>query len=261
MGRGSVVALTGVLLLAASGTLYPQDASKPAEDPQKVVGTVEMILGFTLMALAPSLIVVVTSFTRIVIVLSFLRRALGAAEIPPTSVVTGLALALSIAVMTPTIGAIKRDAVDPYSNPAAGAAKLSQSDAIGKAELHVRGFMFQYARVSDIRLFLDHRGIQKSDLTQADVPTDVLVPAFVISELRRAFIMGFAVFLPFLIIDMVVATTLTSMGMVFLPPTLISLPFKILLFILVDGWHLVVGSLLQSYSGDPSAFLGMRGLA
>jgi flagellar biosynthetic protein FliP len=252
--RGAIGVTTALSLFAATGTLFAQD--KSGDEPHKFMSAVEMVLGVTLMALAPSLIVLVTSFTRIVVVLSFLRRAIGAAEIPPTSVITGLALALSITVMAPTAGAIKRDAVDPYT-----AQKVSQSDALARAETHLRGFMFNFARVSDIRLFLDQRGITKSDLTQADVPTDVLVPAFVISELRRAFIMGFAVFLPFLIIDMVVASTLLSTGMIMMPPALISMPFKILLFVLVDGWHLVVGSLLQSYSMPETSALFTWGWA
>ncbi len=235
--------MTGAWVLVAAGALFSQDQARPQEDPQKMAGLMETALGLSLMALAPSLVVLVTSFTRIVIVLSFLRRALGAVEIPPTIVVTGLSLALSIAVMSPTLGDIKRDAVDPYSQK-----KLSSSDAASKAEGHLRQFMFNFARVSDIRLFLDHRGGARSELTQADVPTDVLVPAFVISELRRAFIMGFAVFLPFLVIDLVVGASLVSTGMILMPPALISLPFKILLFVLVDGWHLMVGSLLQSYA-------------
>jgi flagellar biosynthetic protein FliP len=250
-GRLGVIVLAGGLLFASAGTLLAQDGSK--DDPNKTMSAVEMVLGLSLMALAPMLILMVTCFARIVIVLCFLRRAIGAVEIPPTTVVTGLAIALSLSVMAPTIGAIKKDAVDPYTAPQMN---ISRADALGRAEVHIRKFMFQYARVADIRLFLDQRGIQKNELTQADVPTDVLVPAFVISELRRAFIMGFAIFLPFLIIDLVVASTLMSMGMVVLTPTLVSLPFKILLFILVDGWHLVVGSLLQSYSDGSTAWLG-----
>lgn len=255
-GRLGAIVRAAALLFATAGTLIAQDGSK--DDPRQTMGSIEMVLGLALMALAPMLILMVTCFARIVIVLCFLRRAIGAVEIPPTSVVTGLAVALSLSVMAPTIGAIKRDAVDPYTAPQA---TMSRADALGRAETHIRKFMFSYARVADIRLFLDQRGIQKSDLTQADVPTDVLVPAFVISELRRAFIMGFALFLPFLIIDLVVASTLLSMGMVVLTPTLVSLPFKILLFILVDGWHLVVGSILQSYSEGPSAWLGCMGWA
>lgn len=261
MRRSAIVALTGAWLLAATGALFSQDQSRAPDDPQKFMSAVEMMLGITLMALAPSLILMVTCFTRIVIVLSFLRRALGAVEIPPTSVITGLAVALALAVMAPVFGAIKRDAVDPYTAPKTDPSKISQSEAVSRAELHVRGFMFNYARVADIRLFLDHRGVKKSELTQADVPTEALVPAFVLSELRRAFVMGFALFLPFLIIDMVVASTLLSMGMIAVPPMLVSLPFKILLFILVDGWHIIVGSLLHSYTAEPSACLALRMVA
>jgi flagellar biosynthetic protein FliP len=184
-----------------------------------------------------------TSFTRIVIVLSFVRRALATQDLPPNQVVIGLSLILTFMVMAPAVKEIKEQALLPYMN-----AEITQRTAFKRAIEPLRKFMFTQTRTKDLKLFLD---ITKTPLPQnpkkSDIPTEVLVPSFVISELRRAFIMGFAIFLPFLIIDLVVASTLISMGMLVLPPILISLPFKILLFVLVDGWHLIVGSIVQSF--------------
>lgn len=223
---------------------------KPQAEPEEAMSTVRLIVTIAVLSVAPALLMLLTSFTRIVIVLSFLRRAFAAQDIPPGHVVTGLAVLLTIVVMAPTYSAIKKDALDPYTAEKEED-RISQDEALERAEYHARQFMFRYARVKDIRLFLGLRGDVPRQLTQADVPTDVLVPAFVISELRRAFIMGFAMFLPFLIIDMLVASGLLSLGMLFVPPVIVSLPFKVLLFILVDGWHLVIGSLLQSFEVEP----------
>jgi flagellar biosynthetic protein FliP len=226
-----------------------QEWFKRDADPDKVVTTVEVLLIFTVLALAPSILVLLTSFTRIVIVLSFVRRALGTQDLPPNQVIVGLSLILTFLVMTPTITAIKRDAIDPYTveNPKE---RITQKEAFSRSAAHLRTFMFQHARVEDLTLFMDITKQPRNPSggwTEADVPTEVLIPSFVISELRRAFLMGFALFLPFMVIDMVVSSILISMGMIVLPPILISLPFKILLFVLVDGWHLVVGSLVQSF--------------
>jgi flagellar biosynthetic protein FliP len=223
---------------------------KDAPKPENISTTLEIVLAITVLSLAPAILVMMTSFTRIVIVLSFVRRALGTQELPPNQVITGLSLFLTFMVMTPTFTAIKRDALDPYtaSNPAQ---QISQPLAFERAEGHLREFMFQQARVQDIRLFMDitkqPRPAEGKAWMTDDVPTTVLIPSFMISELRRAFIMGFALFLPFLVIDLVISASLISMGMMVLPPFLISLPFKILLFVLVDGWHLVIGSLVQSF--------------
>lgn len=229
------------------GVLPTTDFFKREDNPKKVVTTIEVLLMFTILSLAPAIVVMMTSFTRIVIVLSFVRRALATQELPPNQVITSLSLILTFMVMMPTLQAIKRDALDPYTTEDA-AKQISQKEALGRTMTHMRTFMFKYARVKDIRLFLEARGINKQEITETDVSTDVLISAYVLSELRRAFIMGFAIFLPFMIIDMVVASTLISMGMLVLPPILISLPFKILLFVLVDGWYLVIGSLVQSFN-------------
>jgi flagellar biosynthetic protein FliP len=236
---------------AKPGLLPTTDLLDSKDDPAKAASTLKLILGIAVLAVAPAVLMLLTSFTRIVVVLCFLRRAMAAPDIPPTSVVMGLSFLLTIVVMSPTFGAIKRDALDPYGaeDPKA---RITQVEAFDRATHHMRQFMFRFARVKDIRLFLAMRGTVQDELTQADVPTDALVPAFVISELRRAFVMGFALFLPFLIIDLLVASGLLSMGMVFLPPTAVSLPFKVLLFVLVDGWHLVIGSLMQSFAAGPT---------
>jgi flagellar biosynthetic protein FliP len=223
---------------------------KDAPKPENISTTLEIVLAITILSIAPALLVMMTSFTRIVIVLSFVRRAIGTQELPPNQVITGLSLFLTFMVMTPTFTAIKKDALDPYTstNPSQ---QITQSVAFGRAEAHLREFMFKQARVQDVRLFMDvtkqPRPKDGQRWMQEDVPTTVLIPSFMISELRRAFIMGFALFLPFLVIDLVVSASLISMGMMVLPPFLISLPFKILLFVLVDGWHLVIGSLVQSF--------------
>ena len=231
------------------GLIPTPDWIKRDGDPDKVVTTVQMFVLFTVLALAPSILVLLTSFTRIVIVLSFVRRALALQDLPPNQVVVGLSLILTFLVMTPTITAIKQDSVDPYLARDARA-RITQREAVDRGVAHLRAFMSNHARGEDVTLLMQLTKQPKKEQgwTLADVPTTVLVPAFVMSELRRAFLMGFALFLPFLVIDLVVAAILVSMGMIMLPPMLISLPFKILLFILVDGWQLVVGSLVKSFN-------------
>jgi flagellar biosynthesis protein FliP len=261
--RGFAALATAVLVTAASGAAWAQDKTPsrgPLVDlrkevtegtkPENVSTTLEIVFLLTVLSLAPALLVMVTSFTRIVVVLSFVRKAVGTQESPPNQVLTGLALILSFMVMTPTFQAIKRDALDPYTTPDK-AKQITQAQAFDKAAEHLRIFMFKQVRGKDLALFMEITKQPKREggWLQADVPTTVLIPSFVISELRRSFIMGFALFLPFLVIDLVVSAALISMGMMVLPPFFVSLPFKLLLFILVDGWHLVVGSLVQSFYG------------
>lgn len=230
--------------------LDPHRILREAKDPQHVSATIEIVFLLTVLSLAPALLVMVTSFTRIVIVLSFVRRAIGTQELPPNQVITGLALLLTFMVMSPTFGAIKRDALDPYTSPDRSK-QIPQAVAFDRAAGHLRAFMFQHVRRQDVALFmqLTNQPVREGGWEESDVPTEVLVPSFVISELRRAFIMGFALFLPFVVIDLVVSAALISMGMLVLPPVFVSLPFKILLFVLVDGWHLVVGQLVRSFHG------------
>ncbi len=212
-----------------------------AKTPQDVALSLQIILVLTVLSLAPAILILMTSFTRIVIVLAFLRQALGTQQVPPNQVLVGLALFLTFFTMQPTFNLIDKESLTPYL-----AGKLSTSEAFKKGEGPLRQFMFKQTREKDLALFV---ALSKSSRprTPADISTWVLIPAFVISELKKAFEMGFIIFIPFLVIDMVVSSVLMSMGMLMLPPVLISLPFKILLFIMVDGWNLIVRSIALSF--------------
>ena len=210
-------------------------------DPANVFSTVKIILALTVLSLAPAFLILLTSFTRIVIVLSFLRTALATQQTPPNQVLIGLALFLTLFIMSPTLSQVNEQALQPYLQ-----GKMTQSQALTAAVGPFKTFMAKQTREKDLKLFLDYRG-QAKPANIADIPLSTLVPAFTISELKTAFQMGFMVFLPFLVIDMIVASALMAMGMMMVPPVMISLPFKILLFVLVDGWYLVVESLLKSY--------------
>ena len=206
------------------------------------VNAVEILLAIGALSIVPAALFTLTGFTRIIIVLGFIRTGLGTPTAPPNQVLVGIALFLTIFVMAPTFNQIKVDAFDPLQK-----GEITQKVAFKRAEVPMREFMFDQTREKDISLFVSLAKIKDVE-TRADVPTYVLIPAFVISELKTAFQIGFLIFLPFLIIDLVVASTLMSMGMMMLPPIFISLPFKILLFVLVDGWNLVTRSLVESFS-------------
>lgn len=208
---------------------------------QQTSTSLQILLLLTVLSLAPAILMLMTSFTRIIIVLSFVRNALGTQQLPPNQVLVGLALFLTFFIMEPTWNQINTNAVQPYLKN-----QITQTEAITKAEEPLRSFMFKQTREKDLELFV---GLSKMERpkTYHDVPTYVLIPAFVISELKTAFQMGFAIFIPFMVIDMIVSSTLMSIGMMMLPPMMISLPFKLLLFVLVDGWHLVVQSLVTSF--------------
>ncbi len=212
-----------------------------AKNPQDVAMSIQILLVLTVLSLAPAILIMTTSFTRIIIILSFLRQGLATQQVPPNQVLIGLALFLTFFTMQPTFERIDQDAVTPYL-----AGKLGTAEAFKKAEDPLRQFMFKQVREKDLALFV---ALSKSSRprTPADISTWVLIPAFVIGELKKSFEMGFIIFVPFLIIDMVVASVLMSMGMLMLPPVLISLPFKILLFIMVDGWNLIVRSIALSF--------------
>ncbi len=212
------------------------------EDPESLVGFLQLLLVMALLTLAPAFVILMTSFTRIVIVLSFTRNAMATQQIPPNQVSIGLALFLTFFVMQPTIEVINETAVQPYLD-----GEIEQEAALEVGAEPLKEFMFYHTREKDLALFVNMADIDAPE-TQEDVPLFALVPAFVISELKTAFQMGFMLYVPFLIIDMVVASTLMSMGMFMLPPVIVSMPFKLLLFILVDGWHLVVSSLLDSFN-------------
>jgi flagellar biosynthetic protein FliP len=211
------------------------------DDPQQVSTGVQLLVLLTVLTLAPSIIVLATSFTRIVIVLSLLRNAIGTPTIPPNQVVIGLSLLLSFFIMAPVYNEINDQAIQPYLNN-----QISQEVAIDAIEQPVRRFMFEQTRPKDIELFLELSNEPQPE-TIDDIPTIALLPAFVISELRVAFTMGFVLYIPFVIIDMVISSILLAMGMMMLPPSMISLPFKLLLFIMADGWYLITRSLAMSF--------------
>lgn len=213
-----------------------------ADNPQDISTSLQILLLLTVLSLAPALLIMVTSFTRIIIVLAFIRNALGTQQIPPTQVLIGLALFLTFFVMAPVFGQINDDAIKPYT-----AEQISFDQAYERASNPIRDFMFKQTREKDLSLFV-HLAKLDQPRTRADVPTYVVIPSFIISELRAAFIIGFLIFIPFLIIDMVVASILMSMGMLMVPPVMISLPIKILLFVLVDGWHLVTRALVMGFN-------------
>ncbi|MEA4889093.1 MAG: flagellar type III secretion system pore protein FliP [Clostridiaceae bacterium] len=204
--------------------------------------SIKIIIWLTVLSLAPSILIMMTGFTRIVIVLTFVRNAIGLQQTPPNQVIVGLALFLTFFFMAPVVDEIKTNAYDPYT-----AGQLTQQEAIDEAIKPLHTFMAKQTYDRDLDLFMSMAGIQ-SVPTAADIPLHVLIPAFVTSELKRAFQIGFFIFIPFLVIDMIVASTLMSMGMMMLPPTVISLPFKILLFVLVDGWDLVIKTLFNSFA-------------
>jgi len=211
------------------------------QNPQGMDSALKIVLLMTVLSLAPAFLILLTSFTRIVIVLGFLRQAIGANQAPNNQIIIGLALFLTLVVMSPVMNRMNEDALQPFMNE-----EMSQGEAFAKAQIPLKEFMLGQVREKDVALFLDLTRTEAPD-SPADLPMLVVIPSFVLSELKTAFQMGFVLFIPFLIIDMVVASVLMSMGMMMLPPVLISLPFKILLFVLVDGWFLIVKSLVQAF--------------
>ncbi|MCG7407482.1 flagellar type III secretion system pore protein FliP [Paenibacillus sp. ACRRX] len=209
---------------------------------QSGVTSMSLVLLITVLSLAPAILILMTSFTRIVIVLGFVRTSLGTQQMPPNQVLIGLALFMTLFVMSPTLGQVNEVALQPYLK-----GEITQTAALEKAAVPMKKFMFSHTREKDLLLFMKYTKTEKPK-SYEDIPITVLVPAYAISELKTAFQMGFMIFIPFLVVDMVVASTLMSMGMMMLPPVMISLPFKILLFVMVDGWYLVVKSLLMSFN-------------
>lgn len=206
--------------------------------------SMKMVLVLTLISLAPFLLVMVTSFTRIIVVLHFVRSALGTQTSPPNQVLVGIALFLTLFIMAPVMTQVNSECIQPFDR-----GELTQEEALNAGLKPVRKFMFEQTNRKDIRLFMEieKKSNNVSVENEDEIPTLVLIPAFMISELRTAFIIGFLIYLPFIVIDMVVASTLMSMGMMMLPPTTISMPFKILLFVLADGWNLVIGQLVKTF--------------
>ncbi len=240
-----------IILLVVGATVEAQDKALPipkvsveigkATKPDDVAVTLQILFLMTILSLAPAILILTTAFTRIVVVLHFLRQAMGTQQVPPAQVLIGLAMFLTFFVMAPTWSRVNTEALQPYMN-----SSITLQEAVDKGVVPMREFMLRQTREEDLALFVKLANVDKPQ-TRADVPLHALIPAYAISELRIGFQIGFLLFIPFLVIDMVISSILLSMGMMMLPPVLISLPFKILLFVLVDGWHLVVRSLLDSF--------------
>ncbi|MCS7257192.1 MAG: flagellar type III secretion system pore protein FliP [Thermomicrobium sp.] len=235
--------LTSACAMTANmGSTQIQVQSQAANgSDNSVAAGLELVFLLTLVSLLPTILIVMTSFTRIVIVLSFVRSAIGVPQLPPNQVLIGLSLFLTVFVMAPTWQAINRDALQPYLR-----GEIDQRTAFERGLQPLRDFMFRQTRERDIALFMDLGNLPRPR-NPDEVPTWVLVPAFILSELKTAFTMGFVLFIPFLVIDLIVSSTLMAMGMIMVPPVVISLPFKLLLFVMVDGWDLLVRSLVASF--------------
>lgn len=209
--------------------------------PEEVVSVVKILLILTVLTLAPSILIMMTSFTRVVIVLSFVRSAIGTQQVPPNQVIVGLSLFLTFFIMSPVFEKVNTQALQPYLNET-----ISREEALDVASVPIKEFMFSQTRPQDIELFYTMTKKERPK-NKGDVSLVVLTPAFMLSEIKTAFQIGFLIFIPFLILDMVVASVLMSMGMMMLPPVIVSLPFKLMLFVLVDGWSLIIGSVVKSF--------------
>ncbi|MDI6604124.1 MAG: flagellar type III secretion system pore protein FliP [Thermoanaerobacteraceae bacterium] len=239
--------VTGILIVLLTGTAYADPATPNlgislgfSSNPKDIATSLQIVLLLTVLSLAPSILIMMTSFTRIIIVLSFLRNALGLQQMPPNQVLIGLSLFLTLFIMAPIGTQINNNALQPYI-----AGRISIQQAYTNAKEPLKNFMLKQTRKNDLNLFIE---LSKSKVNNVEeLPMRIVIPSFIISELKTAFEIGFLIYIPFLIIDMVVASVLMSMGMFMLPPVLISLPFKLLLFILVDGWNLLVKSLIIGF--------------
>ena len=243
------IALIALVFAAAAGASPPRAEAEGGPslslevngEDTKVSLPIKIIFFLTVLSLAPAIMVMVTSFTRIVVILSFLKHALGAHQMPPSQLLIGLALFLTYFTMMPVWGEINTQALKPLSE-----GQITEEEALSRTADPIRGFMFKHVGEKDLGVFIDMAGLERPE-NKDDVPTYVLIPAFITSELKTAFQIGFVLFLPFLVIDMAVASVLMSMGMMMVPPIMVSLPFKILLFVLVDGWRLVVESAVLGF--------------
>ncbi|MFH1624582.1 MAG: flagellar type III secretion system pore protein FliP [Pseudomonadota bacterium] len=255
MGRWSRVTLSLVLLFVILNSVYASAVAAQSiplptitlgvsdtEEPAKVSVLLQILFLLTVLSLAPAILIMLTSFTRIVVVLSFLRQAMGTQQMPPNQVIIGLALFLTFFIMSPIWHQVNNQALQPYLG-----GEIDYKEALEVAVEPLRGFMLKQTREKDLALFVNISKIKRPK-DPSDVPTSIIIPSFIISELKTAFQIGFMVYVPFLIIDMVVASVLLSMGMLMLPPIMISLPFKLMLFVLVDGWYLIIGSLVKSFA-------------
>lgn len=245
-----ILMLIAYLMLSCVVTVYAEPtvsiprigiSVESAQNPGETAASIQVLLMLTVLSLAPSILIMMTSFTRIIIILSFLRNALGTQQMPPNQVLIGFALFLTFFTMAPTISQINNEAFQPYVR-----AEISQEEAFDKASSSIKDFMFKYVYAKDLDLFITLSGAE-TPVIKEELPLTTVVPAFLISELKTAFKVGFLLFIPFLVIDMIVASTLMSMGMMMLPPVMISLPFKILLFVMVDGWNLITQSIIMGF--------------
>jgi flagellar biosynthetic protein FliP len=246
---GAASILIGVVLFSASAAAAPlpipsiQIGLGDTDEPSDMAMTLQIVALLTILTLAPAILILMTSFTRLVIVFHFLRQAIGLQQSPPNQVLIGLALFLTFFIMSPVGQHVYSQALRPYLDK-----EVAYQEAFDRAKEPIKAFMLRNTREKDIALFVKTAQVERP-LTKESLPMLVLIPAFVISELKTAFIIGFVLYVPFLVIDMVVASVLLSMGMMMLPPVMISLPFKLMLFVLVDGWNLIVGSLVNSFGG------------
>ena len=245
---GFLLAIGVVLFFSTNVLATPNNPQIPSvnislDGTGTYVDNINLFIFLTILTLLPSIIIMVTSFTRIVVVFSFLKNALGAQQSLPNQILVGLAIFLTIFIMAPVYTEINNNALIPYTEE-----QISYDEAIELASEPLRNFMLKETRQKDLELFIETARLERETLTRENVPLYVVIPAFAISELKTAFQIGFLLFLPFLIIDMVVASILMSMGMFMLPPVMVSLPFKLLLFVMVDGWYLIVRSLILSFS-------------
>lgn len=245
----SISIILGLGLLALSSKALAQVPALPtltlgveqADSPEKVSTLLQVLLLLTVLSLAPAIVVMMTSFTRFAIVLSLVRHALGTQQMPPNQIIVGLALLLTFFLMTPVFNQINDEALQPYL-----AEEISQQEALHKALKPIRAFMLKQTQKKDLALFIDIAKLDKPK-NYDEIPTIVILSAFVISELKTAFTIGFLIYIPFLVIDMVVASVLLSMGMMMLPPFMVSLPFKLMLFVLIDGWNILIGTMIKSF--------------
>jgi flagellar biosynthetic protein FliP len=248
--KGIICLIVGCMVVFSVSLAYSEpfpipsvslNISNSAKGPNQTAVVLQVLLLLTVLSLAPAILIMLTSFTRIVIVFSLLRHALGTQGMPPNQIILGLSLFLTFFIMSPVWNQVNSDALQPYMNK-----KISMEQAMETATPPIRNFMLKQTREKDIALFVNISKAKRPE-KPSDLSLSVLIPAFVISELRTAFQIGFLIYLPFLVVDMVVASVLLSMGMMMLPPIMVSLPFKLLLFVMADGWYLIVGSLVKSF--------------
>ena len=245
MALGIMMFCTINAYAAPSSTALPQlniSLGDKSGTPQDYVSSIKILIFFTIISLLPSIVIMMTSFTRIVVVFSFLKSAMGVQQAVPNQILTGLAIFLTLFIMAPVYNEINTNGIQPYLEN-----KITQEQAIEESSKPLKAFMLKQTREKDLELFVEIGGVDKEKLTKENVSFVTLIPAFAISELKTAFQIGFLIYLPFLVIDMVISSILMAMGMFMLPPTMVSLPFKLIVFVMVDGWYLLTQSLVKSF--------------